>query len=116
MATRAATHAYVPPTDDVKTVTWEGLLNGDDGNALQWAEYADRSVQVIGTFGAGGTLSIQGSNDGTNWEIINDPQGNVLTFTAAKIEAVMELTRYVRPIVTAGDGTTDLDVILCMRK
>ncbi len=116
MATRNGTHAYVPPVENCKTVTWEGLLNGDDGSPVQWSDFADRSIQVIGTFGAGGNLRIEGSNDGTNYATLNDPQGNALDFTSAKIEQALECTRYMRPRVTAGDGTTDIDVILFMRK
>ena len=96
-----------------RTVGWSGLLNGDTG-----APYSvfgpDKSVAVTGTFGAGGSLSFQGCNDedpatGT-WFTLTDPQGNALTFTSARLEQVSEYTRWVRPNVTAGDGTTDLAV------
>jgi hypothetical protein len=62
--------------------------------------------------GVGGTISIQGSLDGTNWVILTDPQGNAITKTAAAIESISEATPYIRPIVTAGDGTTSLSVLL----
>jgi hypothetical protein len=78
-------------------------------------EYSDRCFQVTGTFGTGGSCTIQGSNDGTNWASLADPQGNALTFTSQKIEQALELPRYVRPNVTAGDGTTNLTVTLCMK-
>jgi len=77
---------------------------------------ADRSVQVTGTFGAGGNLRIEGSNDGTNYSALTDPQGNALDFTATKIEGVLELTRYIRPRATAGDGTTSLTVTMILRR
>lgn len=99
-------------------VTWTPLTftGSDVGAPVQWVEYADRCVQVTGTFGAGGSVTIEGSNDGTNYAALADPQGNALTITAAKLEQVLELPRYVRPRVTAGDGTTSLTVTICMRR
>lgn len=91
---------------------WTPLLNTDTGNPFENPGSSDRSVQVTGTFGVGGSVQIEGSNDGTNWSILTDPQGNNLTFTSSKIEAVSELTRYIRPNVTAGDGSTSLTVSL----
>lgn len=116
MATRNGSIADVSELGTVKLVTWTGLLNGDDGSPAQWCDYADRCVQVSGTFGTGGSVTVQGSNDGTTWATLVDPQGNNLTFTAAKIEQALELPRYVRPIVTAGDGTTSLTVTILMRR
>jgi len=83
--------------------------------AVHYALATDRSVQVHGTFGVGGTVLIEGSNDGTNWYTLTDPQGNALSVTAAKIEAISEPTVYVRPRVTAGDGTTSLTVTIFAR-
>lgn len=99
-------------------LTWPLLTfaTTDTGAPAQWVEYADRCVQVTGTFGVGGSVTLQGSNDGTNWATLADPQGNALTITAAKLEQVLELPRYVRPIITAGDGTTSLTVSICMRR
>jgi hypothetical protein len=76
----------------------------------------DRSVQVTGTFGSGGTLLIEGSNDGgVTWGTLNDPQGSALSFTSSKIEAIQELTAMIRPRVSAGDGTTALAVYVLVR-
>lgn len=97
-------------------VTWSGLLNLDTGEAYEAAEFADRAAQVTGTFGVGGTVSIEGSNDGTNWAILADPQGTPLTFTATKIEQLLESPRYIRPNVTAGDGSTALVVTVFCRR
>jgi urease gamma subunit len=73
-------------------------------------------VQFTGTFGSGGSIQLEGSNDGTTWAILNDLQGTTIVKTAAGLEGVAELTRYVRPRVTAGDGTTALVATLLMRK
>ncbi len=95
---------------------WTGLLNGDDGSPIDWSTFADRSVQVTGTFGAGGSVRMEGSNDGVNYAALTDPQGNALDITGAKIEQLQEVTLYLRPRVTAGDGTTNLAVTVIARK
>lgn len=99
---------------------YETLTTTNDRGAAipeSFMDYADRSVQVLGTFGAGGNLRIEGSNDGgTTYAALTDPQGNALNVTAAKVEAITEITLLTRPFVSAGDGTTDLDVsIVCRR-
>jgi hypothetical protein len=116
MAVRQAEILDISPTGRVQLITWSGLLNTDTGAQVDWTEYSDRCVQVTGTFGASGSCTMQGSNDGTNWAPLTDPQGNALTFTSQKIEQALELPRYVRPNVTAGDGTTNLVATLCMRR
>lgn len=99
---------------------YETLTTTDDNGSPipeRWADYADRSVQVLGTFGAGGNLRIQGSNDdGTTYAVLTDPQGNALNIAAAKVEAITEVPLWTRPFVTAGDGTTDLDVVIVCRR
>jgi len=110
MTTRTATYPAIKNAN-AKRIKWTGLLNGDVGDGVEYNQYGDRSVQVTGTFGAGGSVSLKGSNDGgTTWVVLTDPQGNALTFTAAGLEAVSEFTQLIRPEVTAGDGTTSLTV------
>jgi hypothetical protein len=88
----------------------------DVGLPIEMPGSADRSVQISGTLGAGGSLRIEGSNDGTNYATLTDPQGNALDLTSLKIETVMEITRYIRPRVTAGDGTTSLTCTILVRR
>ena len=117
MATRSP--AIIQPggedVDHATLVTWSGLLNGDDGARVTLSDFPDRTVQIVGTFGAGGSVNFEGSNNGTDWAVLTDPQGNLITKTAAAMEFVTETPRYVRPRVTGGDGTTDLSVILFAR-
>ena len=116
MATRNGVMTDVSELGTVKLATWSGLLNGDDGSPAQWCDFADRCIQVTGTFGTGGSLTVEGSNDGAVFSALADPQGNALAFTSAKIEQALELPRYVRPRVTAGDGTTNLVCTILMRR
>ena len=91
------------------------MQNGDDGQPIELANFADRSVQVVGTFGAGGKVRIEGSLDGANYAPLTDPQGNDLDLTTAKLEAVSEVVRWIRPRVIAGDGTTLLTVTMLLK-
>lgn len=95
--------------------TWAGMSNGDVGESVELANFADRSVQVVGDFGAGGTVRIEGSIDGVNYATLTDPQGNALDILWAKIEAVTEVVRWIRPRVTSGDGTTSLTVTMLLK-
>jgi hypothetical protein len=85
--------------------TWADIPLGEVGEPIELANFADRSVQVTGEFGAGGSVRIEGSINGTDYAPLTDPQGNTLDINTAKIEAVSEVVRYIRPRVTAGDGT-----------
>lgn len=91
------------------------MQNGDDGQPIELANFADRSAQVVGTFGAGGKVRIEGSLNGTDYAPLTDPQGNDLDLTAVKIEAVSEVVRWIRPRVIAGDGTTLLTVTMLLK-
>lgn len=95
--------------------TWTALANGQAGDNISAFQFSDKTVQVGGTFGVGGSVTIQGSNDGTTWNTLTDLQGNALTMTASAIEAISENPRYIRPNVTAGDGTTALNVTILGR-
>jgi hypothetical protein len=88
-----------------------------DGAPVGAVQYADRSVQVTGTFGAGGSITFQGSNDGTNWAALNTAQGAAVALTAAtQLKQLVEIPRYIRPYVTAGDGTTSVTAIMVARR
>ena len=115
MAVRAALTENVQR--QVYRVTWSGLLNGDTGTPEAPARFDRITAQVKGTFGAGGSVNIEGSMDGgTTWAVLNDTRGesNALTFTAADIRRANESPLLIRPNVTAGDGTTTLVVILTL--
>ena len=108
MATIQSTIGYTGYSKS-STYTWAGLTNGDVGAPLAMSAFADRSVQVFGSFGSG-SVDIEGSNDGVNWAVLTDLQGNNLTFLTAKIEMVTEITQFIRPKCT-GAGTS-LTVVL----
>ena len=103
--------------NNIKRVQWAALANGEAGDFIgpDLAPWSDRSVQVAGTFGASGSVLWEGSNDGVNWATLNAPQGTALTWTTAAIKQVLEGALYMRPRVTAGDGTTNLIITVQLR-
>lgn len=103
----------------IKSVVWGPMANGDTGTPVSLVSMADKSLQIDGTFGAGGSITLQGSNDETtptNWYALTKPGATAATLTAAGIVAIVENTRWVRPAVTAGDGTTALNARLVARR
>lgn len=97
-------------------ITWPNMANGDTGNPFILAQYADRSIQVEGTFGAAGTLLLEGTNNNTAWRTLRDPFSNSISITTPNIEAVSELVLGIRPRVSSGDATTSLTVSALVRK
>ena len=100
-------------------VTWANMLNGDTGSGLTAPTLPDKTMTVRGTFGAGGSVSLKGTDSGdagavSTWDVLNDSrgEGNALTFTARDTRIVLENPAQVAPHVTAGDGTTSLTVVL----
>lgn len=104
-----------PDQGNVVVFQWSGLLIGDSGEARGRPEWADKSVQVSGTFG-GATLIIEGTNDGVTYHTLNDPFSNATSFTSAGLKAVVESPMGIRPRVTGGDGTTSITVTLAARR
>jgi hypothetical protein len=106
--------------DNTVEFFWETLTTTNDRGAPipeSFMDYADRTLQVLGTPGAGGNLRVEGSDDnGTTYAALSDPQGNALNVTAAKVEAITEVTLLTRPFISAGDGTTDLDCSITCRR
>jgi len=94
----------------VKLIKWTPLANGDDGSPVSFPTFSERSIQLSGTFGSGGSVSVMGSNDGTTWAALGS------AITSAGIRQVAETTLYLKPSVTAGDGTTSITVSLLIRR
>jgi|SRR4030095_3959992 hypothetical protein len=98
--------------------TWASMANADSGAPVDVTDLADLTFQCIGpTFGAGGTIILEGSLDGgTTYFPLKDPSSTAISLTAAGGRAVLEHTPHVRPRVTGGDGSTALVAILMARR
>jgi hypothetical protein len=96
--------------------TWAGITAGEECEHVSYSGAPDRTVQVVGTFG-GASVSVDGTleDEPANWLPLTDPQGNSLSIAVARIEAVTELVRYIKPTLHGGDGTTLLTVHILMR-
>lgn len=95
--------------------SWAAMPNGEVGEAIELANFADRSVQVTGVFGTGGSVRIEGSINGTDYAPLTDPQGNALDIMSEKIEAITEVVRWIRPRVTSGNGSTAITVTMLLK-
>jgi pyruvate/2-oxoacid:ferredoxin oxidoreductase alpha subunit len=100
---------------EISLTTWDSVAAGDTCTAFVLSVYSDRVVQVEGVFG-GASVALQGSNDGVNYHTLTDPQGNALSFAAGGLETVMELPYYIKPLLSGGDGTTNLTITLSGRR
>lgn len=112
------------PFSNARLYLWEGLTPGDDGEPVPLPVLSDKTVQVVGDFGTSGQLDVEGSLKGDKAESalvdadfanLTDPQGNAIQATAALIETVQENVYWIRPHVTAGSGSIDLDIYLLVR-
>ncbi len=89
-------------------ITWAGLTGGDTGAPVTYSSYADKTVQAFGTIGA--AITIQGSNDGTNWETLTDNFGGALIFNTHGLALIAQAPVYIRPSCAA--GSTNATVII----
>lgn len=105
--------------NDTVRFTYTPMANADVGAPIgaNHADYADRNVSVFGTFGAGGTVLIQGANDAAlTYHTLNDQSDNALSITTAKNEQIEQVPEHTRPNVSAGDGATALTVVITCRR
>jgi hypothetical protein len=92
---------------------WTPLLSGDTGSWMQLAGLPDRTLEVTGTFG-GAAVTMQGTNqvDPNTGPLsgsgLTDQGASAISLTAAGVKLIAEATRWVRPVVTGGDGSTSL--------
>lgn len=107
----ADTQGYAGPTV-AYTMTWTPLTAANNvGSAISLDGWADRSVQFSGTWDSA-TAILQGSNDGTTYFTLTDPQANAISKTADAIEQIEENVRYVRPSTSGGGGSQSLKCIV----
>ena len=94
-------------------VVWN-LGDADDGARFESPGWADRSIAFTGAFG-GATVVLEGSNDGTNYFTLTDPQGNAITTLVALLEAISENTRFIRPRSSGGVASAIVATLFARR-
>ncbi len=115
MAVIAPTMVPVGSKDfSLMRVTWTPVTEADTCAPVSLPEYADKSIQVFGTFGSA-TIALHGSNDGgTTFAALNIPAGTAIGITAAGIKAVLENTEQIKPVTSGGTGSS-LSVVVLAR-
>lgn len=111
MATRAITPEKI--AHGAYKFSWSGLLNGDDGAPITPEKganiFGDKTIQFVGTPGAGFSGVAEGSNDGVTWSVLTvDGSTAINITTSGGISAIYENPLYVRPQIAGGDGTTNM--------
>lgn len=114
MAVRSA--VMIDHMDGMRSAVWEGLLddNSDSGSPVAMGNIDGLCVQVLGNFGTSGAVTMQGSNDGgTTWFSLIDTAGTAVVLdTSTRSATIASRPLLIRPLITAGSGTVDLDVYL----
>jgi hypothetical protein len=95
-------------------LTWGPLATGDEGTPVSMIGSSRRTIQVIGAFGGGSRLTVEGSNNKVDWSPVTDVHGNQLVFSGPGISTVADLTLWIRP--RASTGNPAATVIMLMRK
>jgi len=116
------------PTKGVLIVKWSGLTHGDTGLPFAAPQHSDRSVQVYGTFGSDGVVTIQGANDPP--QSVNVPSPPTAQFVtlheansyaplviadATKMWEVEENPTQIRPSCSGSDSATSVNVVMTMK-
>lgn len=122
MALKPITHQTPSgnPTFDVRFPSWIGMQNGDVGAKTKIADFAQaKMAQILGTIGAGFSLTLRGSckpnpdeTVATDWFTLKDPANAAATFAALGGVQLNGNPLFISPQITAGDGTTLIDVYL----
>lgn len=96
----------------IKKVVW-AFTGADTGLPIKFAEWADRSVHMTGTWN-GATVLWEGSNDGgATYVTMDDINGNAISKTADSLEAIAAVCEMARPRCSAGAVTAvTINVIL----
>jgi hypothetical protein len=99
----------------VPRTVWTAITSADTADAwgLNGQSAVACAVQITGTFG-GATVTLQGSNDGTNYFILKDFTGTDVSATSATMFDLSTAVLYVKPVVTGGAGYS-INVNLVLR-
>jgi hypothetical protein len=102
-------------TSGVMVHLWETVTEADTCAAIRPAgtEPVLSSVQVVGTLG-GAEVSVEGSNNGTDWVTLNDTAGNAIAITTENGAEFSTSMVYVRPATSGGSGQT-VDILISTR-
>jgi len=101
---------------------WTPLINGDVGGPIILDDFADITVKMYGTPGAGGAVTIMGSlnlpgeTTDTGSALEEEAGVPLILLTADRFATPRNAPLSLWPSVTAGDGTTSLTVRAVIRR
>jgi hypothetical protein len=104
MAVKKLTRERLNGGTQIDLITWAGMATGDTGEPFESLDWGDLTVTFSGTFGVGTTAKLRGSNNGTDYFDLTDPQGNAISKSSSAMEAVTETPRYIRPEISGGSA------------
>lgn len=105
----AGTVTTSSPQKGVTLASWNDLTGTENGDPVSVARWSDKTIQVAGVFTS---ITVQGSNDGSNWATLHDLQGNNLSLTAAGMEVIAENPLLIR---VASVGAAGCVATICGR-
>lgn len=104
---------------DAQHIRWLALTTNDYGQAWENPINSDKTVSILGNFGSGATVVLQGSNvwnpvltDDNDWHTITDTTETDLSVTAKTGAQILQNYRWLRPKVTGGTSPS-LNVYIC---
>lgn len=93
-----------------RTLTEWKLGQGEEGTPL--AVTGQMAIQVTGEFGESGTLMVEGSVNGRDFDILTDDTANAMFISRRGLFVVSAPVQSIRPRVRFGDVHTQLNVSL----
>jgi len=118
MATAAPVMNEIAGDGSVIRAVWTlgSGANNNVGAAIPFTQWADRSVQMNGTFNVA-TVVWQGSNDdGVTWTTLTNPLGQAISHNAAAIDAVVEVCQLARPSSSGGGVAQSVTIAAVLRR
>ena len=116
MATVAYTITDISGSGEVFMFTWDLTSADHTGAAIRWSPWADRSVMFTSSAWGASTGVIEGSNDGTTYVGLADPQGTAISKTSNAVESVLELTQFMIPRLSVVGTSAAVRVTLICRR
>lgn len=111
MAAIAPTRVDVSPRGDGSAflVTWTPVTSAgaDTCNPVSLPDHPDKSIHSSGNFGGTGVVTLNGSNNGgVSFAALRTPASAAISHSAETINAVLENTVLVQPVLTGGTAAS----------
>lgn len=116
MATVQPTITDIAGDHSVELVSWDLTTANHTGAAIDRVQWADRTVTFVGTNWGGATAILEGSNDAATFIGLTDPQGTAISKTGDAVEAVLELTNWMRPRLSVAGTAAVVNVSMVVRR